>query len=225
MKYIIVSNRISHERLAKNLANSTGCEFLFLSSDKDLDFNYIKSFKPEMIFFPHWSHKVPEEIYNNFECVIFHMTDLPYGRGGSPLQNLIVNGHTETMVSAIRCVRDIDAGGIYLKRPLSLAGTAREILSRASDIIQNMISDIIRNNLQPVDQVGIVTYFKRRRASDSDISNLTTLSRVYDYIRMLDADGYPRAFIKSKNIKIEFEEAIFDGQNLLAKAIIKIENS
>ena len=44
------------------------------------------------------------------------MTDLPYGRGGSPLQNLIINGHKETMMSALRCVQELDAGPIYLKK-------------------------------------------------------------------------------------------------------------
>ncbi len=33
---------------------------------------------------------MPREIFENWACVVFHMTDLPYGRGGSPLQNLIV---------------------------------------------------------------------------------------------------------------------------------------
>ena len=47
------------------------------------------------------------------------MTDLPYGRGGSPLQNLIVRGHKHTMISAIKCVKELDAGPIYLKKPLT----------------------------------------------------------------------------------------------------------
>ena len=48
--------------------------------------------KPRYVFFPHWSHIIPEDIHGAFECVIFHMTDLPFGRGGSPLQNLIARG-------------------------------------------------------------------------------------------------------------------------------------
>ena len=42
------------------------------------------------------------------------MTDLPFGRGGSPLQNLIVRGYKETMLSAIKCVGEVDAGPIYI---------------------------------------------------------------------------------------------------------------
>ena len=63
------------------------------------------------------------------------MTDLPYGRGGSPLQNLIVRGKKDTMLSAIQVEKELDAGAIYMKMPLSLEGSAAQILRRASNII------------------------------------------------------------------------------------------
>lgn len=58
----------------------------------DLNLNKIKKMKPRYVF-SHWSWMIPKEIWSNFNCVVFHMTDLPYGRGGAPLQNLIVRGH------------------------------------------------------------------------------------------------------------------------------------
>ena len=67
------------------------------------------------------------------------MTDLPYGRGGSPLQNLIQRGHNTTMLTALRCNEGCDTGDIYLKRSLSLCGTAEEIFIRADTIIEQMI--------------------------------------------------------------------------------------
>ena len=41
------------------------------------------------------------KIVKNYTCICFHMTDLPYGRGGSPLQNLILDGKN-TMITAFR---------------------------------------------------------------------------------------------------------------------------
>ena len=74
-----------------------------LVSDKqELTIELINSLKPRYIFFPHWSWIVPEDILNNAECVCFHMSDVPYGRGGSPLQNLIVRGHKNTKITALR---------------------------------------------------------------------------------------------------------------------------
>ena len=69
------------------------------------------------------------------------MSDLPYGRGGSPLQNLIIREHRKTMISAIQCVKEIDAGPVYLKKPLSLEGSAEEIFICANHIIEESSSN------------------------------------------------------------------------------------
>ena len=63
----------------------------YVSDDVSLE-NCTYDFPPRYIFFLHWNWIVPETIFTKFECVCFHMTDLPYGRGGSPLQNLILEG-------------------------------------------------------------------------------------------------------------------------------------
>ena len=83
---------------------------------------------------PHWSYIIPKDIFNLFNCVVFHMTDLPFGRGGSPLQNLIIRGYEKTKISALKVTNGIDSGPIYLKKPLSLDGTAYEIMIRASQL-------------------------------------------------------------------------------------------
>lgn len=85
---------------------------------------YLKSLHPRYIFFLHWSWKVPIEILSEYECIGFHMTDLPYGRGGSPLQNLILRGHTDTKLTAFHMTDEMDAGHIYLQEDLSLEGMA-----------------------------------------------------------------------------------------------------
>ena len=97
----------------------------------------VDDLKPEYIFFPHWSWVVPERITNRYECVCFHMTDVPYGRGGSPLQNLITRGHKNTRLTAIKMVQELDAGPVYTKTELSLAGSAQEIFKRASEKTRN----------------------------------------------------------------------------------------
>ena len=100
------------------------------------------------------------------------MTDLPYGRGGRPLQNLIVRGIKETVVSAIKCVKELDAGPIYLKMPLALEGTAQEILDRASVVIQQMVIKIVDGQAVLKDQVGDVVSFKRKVSDEGDLSRL-----------------------------------------------------
>lgn len=196
-----------------------------VSSIEQLNIEYLRKLNPEYIFFPHWSWVIPEEIHSEFDCIIFHMTDLPYGRGGSPLQNLIVRGHKETMLSAIKCVSELDSGPVYLKQPLSLSGSAEQILQRASVIIGDMIVEFLRRRPVPIKQQGQVVYFKRRCPEDGNISNLTSLSDIYDYIRMLDGDGYPHAFFKTSYAHFEFTDAEFKDDCIEARVLIRRINS
>ena len=191
-----------------------------IESRQEISLENLNSINPEYIFFPHWSWIIPREIYSKFTCIIFHMTDLPYGRGGSPLQNLIVRDHKDTVVSALKCDAELDAGPIYLKRPLSLRGTAEDILRRASDLVAKMIIEIVRLQPKPVDQVGEVVEFKRRQSVDGCISQLDSLARIYDYIRMLDADGYPKAYIETPSMHLEFTNAKINDD--CVEAIVRI---
>jgi methionyl-tRNA formyltransferase len=162
----------------------------YIKDKSDLTYNNLARHCPDHVFFPHWSYIINEEIYRKFNCVIFHMTDLPFGRGGSPLQNLLERRIYKTKISAIRCVGDIDAGDIYLKRDFDISyGNANEIYLRAAEVISEMIDEIIMTDPQPKPQSGEVVLFKRRNASQSNILPLNDLEDVYNYIRMLDAPG------------------------------------
>ena len=142
------------------------------------------------------------------------MTDVPYGRGGSPLQNLIQKGHRETRLTALRMVEEMDAGPVYMKMPLSLEGSAEEIYLRAGQLSAEMISEIITKDLEPFPQVGVPTIFERRLPSQSKIpDNCRDLQALHDFIRMLDADGYPPAFIEFAGFRFEFSRsALADGK-------------
>ena len=150
------------------------------------------------------------------------MTDLPYGRGGSPLQNLIIKEKERTKISAIKVQSGIDTGDIYLKHDLDLSGSAKEIFERSSIIIYNMITDILTKKPIPFPQSGEVTIFKRRKSSQSSIMNLSNINQLYDYIRMLDCEGYPKAFIETSNMKYEFTNAKFDINNNLINDYVRI---
>ena len=148
------------------------------------------------------------------------MSDLPYGRGGSPLQNLIIRGKKNTVLSALKVNQGIDEGDIYLKKPLSLYGTAEEIFERSSPIIFKMIQEIVEKKIVPFPQKGTVTIFKRRSIQQGEIKNLNELHEVYDYIRMLDCEGYKNAFTETKNFKIYFNSAELNNQEINANVRI-----
>ncbi len=195
---------------AKKLRAESNKQYSFhIISEKDkLNFDIIARLDPAFIFFPHWSWIIPEKIYKNYKSILFHMTDLPFGRGGSPLQNLIVQKVYDTKITAIEVVKELDAGKVYHKKDFSIRqGSAQDIFKRVSDIIFfEMIPYILKKQPVPKSQKGRIVKFKRRKAESSEIlkASLHSLNDLYDHIRMLDAEGYPRAFLKIKNFKITF---------------------
>lgn len=209
----------NQEVFADELSRLPGDWRLIDSRDR-MTVEVLDDLNPEYVFFLHWSWKVPSEITSNFQCVVFHMTDLPYGRGGSPLQNLIARGHTETMLSAIVMTDELDAGAVYLKRPLSLHGPAHEIFKRSASIASNMVEEIITSNPEPQEQTGQPVYFKRRTPAESAIPDSIDTSGLYDFIRMLDAEGYPRAFIETGGVRAEFYDADLSSSGVTARTFI-----
>jgi len=198
----------------------------YISSPDGLTAETLGDISPRYVFFLHWSWKVPSDITDNFECIAFHMTDVPYGRGGSPLQNLIVRGHKETKITAFRMVEEMDAGPVYLKSPMALDGSAEDIYVRSSRVAAELIRRIIDEEMEPVPQTGETVHFQRRKPSDSEISEITEPEALYDFIRMLDADGYPHAFLKHAGFKYEFRNAVSDDDYIEASvSITRIQDS
>lgn len=192
-------------------------DWSFVSSPEELEKSL--EFNPKSIFFLHWSYIVPKAITEKYECICFHMTDLPFGRGGSPLQNLISRGFKETKLTAFRMNSGLDSGPVYLKETLPLDGNAVDIYNRAMVIASHMIKRIIYENIKPVKQVGKPVVFKRRTPEQSLVS-VGSIEQLYDHIRMLDAPGYPKAYVIGQGFLFEFSEAKLLKSRIEAKVDI-----
>lgn len=201
---VIASNRPWNAGITDQLIRRTGCEVHLFAERSEFSISALEHLQPRWVFVPHWSWLIPAEIHERFEVVIFHMTDVPYGRGGSPLQNLIARGHETTKISAIRCVEQMDAGPVYLKRDLALLGSAEEIFLRASQIITDMMVELVEHEPQPTPQHGDTVEFKRRKPNDGDLTTTGSLDDAYDLIRMLDAEGYPHAYLDIGPLRLRF---------------------
>jgi len=212
-----------HDRMEQSLKARADLEVLRIRTPQELTPERLAACAPRFVFFPHWSWIIPDAVFDAFECVIFHMTDLPFGRGGSPLQNLIARRIYETRLTALRCGWTLDGGPIYGQRPLSLHGGAEEIFLRASQLTEDLINDIIDRQPEPQPQQGEPVLFQRRKPSEGDIAGLTKLSEVHDHIRMLDAEGYPRAFLEIGRLRLEFSRSRLDSDHVLADVRITIK--
>lgn len=203
LRYILATNKPwnidAFERIRADLPG----RWAIVTTKQDLA-DMVALLKPRYVFFPHWSHIVPTSVLDTTECVCFHMADVPYGRGGSPLQNLIARGHADTVLSALRMVPELDAGPIYGKQPLGLHGTAAEIFTRSAEVAMQMICTIAETEPTPIPQSGEATVFARRTPDQSVLPDTGDLVGLYDHIRMLDAPGYPAAYLDHGPFRLDF---------------------
>lgn len=222
--YVVVGCKKWNRRIFGDSISRLPGHWSFVGSRSELTVDLLTSLHPRYVFFLHWSWIVPPEIVDQFECVCFHMADVPYGRGGSPLQNLIVRGHRETNLAALRMVRELDAGPVYMKEPMSLEGGAEEILIRANRLSAKMIARIIADHPEPRPQRGKTVLFTRRKPSDSEVPAIPSIEALHDHIRMLDADGYPPAFIVHHGFVYRFTRpALYDGCIVADVKITRLE--
>ena len=218
---IVASSKPWHRTRFEAMRESLSGRWDYVNSLEELELA-VNARHPRYIFFLHWSWAVPQAIWQKHECVCFHMTDVPYGRGGSPLQNLIAAGKKETTLTALRMVEELDAGPVYAKRPMSLEGGAEEIYDRAGALSWEMIQWIVEEQPIPVPQEGEVTCFQRRKPEQSVLPRQGSIESLYDHIRMLDAPTYPLAFVDHGQFRLEFSHAEIHGDEIHARVVLRL---
>ena len=176
----------------------------------------LKTFQPDIILWYGWSWIIPASIVEQYYCICLHPSPLPQYRGGSPLQNQILNGEKNSAVTIFKMSSGLDEGDIIRQIPMSLKGNIENIFSRMTTLGFGATCDFLKNgyNLKPQDH-SAATLFKRRKPSDSEITldeiQNQTREYLYNKIRML-THPYPTAFIKDKDGKrLYITSAHIDG--------------
>lgn len=223
MTTILIASRLPAHQCLRDAVSAAGLRVIPIDTPEQLADGAWQAESPRYLFFTHWSHRIPPEIFERHECIVFHLADLPHGRGGSPIQNQIVRGQETTSLCALRCVAEMDAGPVYLRRPMSLLGSLDEILQRAARQMVSMILEIVECAPQPLPQQGTPTVFRRRTPAEGDLAPLATLQQVFDHVRMLDGQGYPPAFLETAHLRLEFSRASLKDDHVVADVRISLK--
>ena len=217
MKKIIISRNIYFFKSRIKKKN-----YIFLKKKKDLNLKFLNKKKPDIIFFPHWNYLVKKEIFENYLCIGFHTSPLPYGRGGSPVQNMIVRNFKKTQLCSLKLTKKIDSGPIYMKKEISLKGTGEKIFLNIYRSILDMIFQIEKKIPIAKNQTGKAVYFKRRKPTDGNLLISKNTNEIFNLIRMLDINflNYPKAFIENKKIIFKFKNARLKKNKVVAEVDI-----
>lgn len=226
--YILASKKNYFSINLFNKLKKKNNNFIFITDKEELKNNIIK-INPLKIFFLHWSFIVPRSIYNKYECINLHVGNLPKGKGGSPIQNQILDGITQSRVNALKMSDDgLDAGPIYCFEYISLQGNLFDIWDTLSKVGFKLINNIIENKVKPKKQEdNNFKVYKRRKNNKIPFDKEDNLSKIYDFIRMLDSSYYPNPYLQIGNFKLEFNRANFNGEYILCDVKItknKIED-
>lgn len=173
------------------------------------DYDILSKINPDLVFFIGWSNIIPNDIIKNYTCICLHPSPLPKYRGGSPIQNQIINGEIDSAVTLFIMDSGIDTGDIVSQEYLSLKGKLNDIFKSIVNIGSKSINLLIKK-VEYGDIVRIKqdenesSFFKRRKESDSEITIDEILNSdpnyLYNKIRSLN-DPYPNAYIRCKNGK------------------------
>ena len=207
----------------KNIKN----KYFYHFTGKDFSVSKLKKIQPRIIFFPHWSKKIPPSIYKNFLCIGFHSSPLPFGRGGSPIHNMIIRNYKKTLICAFKIQKGLDNGPIALKKSLSLKGNGYEIFDRLYYQILLMIKSIIKKKkIKFKKQKGNIVKFKRLSKKNSQLGEEKNLIKLFNKIRMLDMrdQNFLNANIRFNNFSIYLTNPHYKKNFLKCDAKIKLND-
>lgn len=215
--YIFASCDDYFSNLLFNKLKKDNYDIIFVNDKNKLKDTVLNN-KPEKILFFHWSYIVPKSVYNNYECINFHTSNLPEGKGGTPLQNQIMDGIVKSRCNLLQMSDDgIDGGPIYCSQDVTLQGNLFDIWYMLGEVAYQLFVKVINDNIKPIPQEenNFETY-KRRKNNTIPFEKEDNLLKIYDFIRMLDYSEYHNPYIKIGNFKLEFDRAKFDGKTILS---------
>lgn len=140
---------------------------------------------------------------NDFNLVV-HESNLPNGKGWSPLTWQVIEGKNRIPITLFEAVEKVDAGIIYLQSFIELTG--KELLSEIKDLQGKMTIDLILkflknfHKIKGQDQKGDSTYYPKRGPIDSELDIDKSIKNQFNLLRVCDNERYP-AFFKIDNKK------------------------
>jgi methionyl-tRNA formyltransferase len=216
ISYVVASSKDWFQEHPKTRQYSS-LNIVEIKTKNELNLELLEKINPRYIFFPHWNWKVDSEIFERYECVVFHTAPLPFGRGGSPIQNLILRNIEKTPVCALRMMEILDGGPIYDSIEVALDGTITEIFSKIAVCVEKLIIKICQENIEPKEQSGAVVTFNRLTYADNELKSEYSIKELYDRIRMVDGEGYKNAYINFGDYKIDITDSQIENNEIVAK--------
>ena len=132
--------------------------------------------------------------------LVVHESDLPQGKGWSPLTWQILEGRNRIAVTLFEATDGLDSGVIYAQRRLEFQG--HELVDELRTAQATATLDLCRWFVDQFPasldharvQEGEETFYPRRRREDSRLDPDKTLAEQFNLLRVVDNERYPAYF-------------------------------
>ena len=142
---------------------------------------------------------VAKPVRDRFDFVlVVHASDLPKGRGWSPLVWQLLEGENDIPVTLLNAEDGVDSGAVWITERVHFEGIEvhQEIHDRVSRATVALMSWALDNcrSAQPREQSGEPTYYRKRTPADSELKPDMTIGEAFDLLRVCDPVRYPAFF-------------------------------
>ena len=165
------------------------------------DYNKLKN--GDVAFFLGCVKIAPKSILvKNTQNLIVHESDLPKGRGFSPVSWEILNNKNKLSICLLEAGITADSGKIIFKDFFTVKKTdlINDIRAEQGKKTIELCLKYLYSKKEPVgiSQKGKATFYKRRKPIDSEISINKSIKDQFNLLRIVDNKKYP-AFFKYEN--------------------------
>ena len=186
----------------------------------------IRKINPDIMILVGYSQNIlSEETFKipKFGTINLHASPLPYYRGGSPLNWMIINGEKKIGISIIQVDTGIDTGPILAQKFFKLS--PNETINKLVKRVNKLYPILLRKTLNKINKLQIKkiiqnrnegTYFPKRKPEDGQIKfNTHTSSEIYRLVRALQYP-YPGAYFYYKKNKIQIYQVAINKTDFCA---------
>lgn len=177
----------------------------------------IKELNPDLIVVAAYGQILPQSILDipKFGCVNIHASLLPKYRGAAPIQRVILDGETETGVTAMRMADGIDTGDMMMK--LSVKIGENETASELHDRLSELGADLIIKTIEALKN-GTAVYEKQDDSKSCHAAKIDksmsftdfslSAEQVHNHIRGLSSSPCAAAYLDGKRLKMYRSELV-----------------
>jgi methionyl-tRNA formyltransferase len=132
--------------------------------------------------------------------LVVHASDLPSGKGWSPLTWQILEGKNRIPVSLFEADDSVDSGPIYAQGHIDLEGyelidgLRKKLADTTYELCSWFVSEYPMSASQPRIQKGVESFYPRRGPEDSRLDVNKTIAEQFNLLRVVDNQAYPLFF-------------------------------